>query len=116
MSPDELVGIILDWAVAMCEGNPVRKQPSGFLFLMDRDRQIAEWRPSSAWAQGGPIIERERLSLRASGAGDWVAMSHDVEHPDRVVCYGDTPLIAAMRCYVTMKMGYDIEVPEHLLP
>jgi hypothetical protein len=28
--------------------------------------------------------------------------------------YGNTPLIAAMRCYVASKMGDEIEIPEEL--
>jgi hypothetical protein len=27
---------------------------------------------------------------------------------------GDTPLIAAMRCYVASKLGDDIDIPEEL--
>jgi hypothetical protein len=28
--------------------------------------------------------------------------------------WGDTPLIAAMRCFVTSKLGDEIEIPEEL--
>jgi hypothetical protein len=28
--------------------------------------------------------------------------------------YGPTPLIAAMRCYVTSKLGDEVEVPDEL--
>jgi len=30
-------------------------------------------------------------------------------------CYGPTPLIAAMRCYVASKLGEEVEAPEELL-
>ena len=28
---------------------------------------------------------------------------------------GHTPLIAAMRCYVASRLGYEVEVPEELM-
>jgi len=28
--------------------------------------------------------------------------------------HGDTPLIAAMRCYVASKLGDEVEIPEEL--
>jgi hypothetical protein len=28
--------------------------------------------------------------------------------------YGDTPLIAAMRCYVASKLGDEVEIPNEL--
>jgi hypothetical protein len=30
-------------------------------------------------------------------------------------CFGDTPLIAAMRCYVASKLGDEVEVPAELI-
>jgi hypothetical protein len=70
---------------------------------------------STDWARGGQIIERERLNLRASGAGNWVSMTHDVQHPARIVQYGETPLLAALRCYVVSKLGEKVEVPDELI-
>ena len=116
MKTSELTGIALDWAVELAKGTHwsvhgyfVFKYANGTTRTFERK---PEWRYSTDWSQGGPIIERERLNLRASGAGDWVASTHDVQHPDRVIQYAPTPLIAAMRCYVASKFGDEIEVPE----
>jgi hypothetical protein len=73
------------------------------------------YHPSTNWAQGGPIIERERLliqpELGKEGAGNaWYCVAitpHDA--------YGETPLVAAMRCYLVSKLGDEIDVPEELL-
>jgi hypothetical protein len=65
--------------------------------------------PLTDWAQGGPIIEREKMTLEWTGE-DWMAyIRHDEEY------FGPTPLIAAMRCYVASKLGDQVEVPNELV-
>ena len=126
---NKLVGAALDWTVAKCEGLKLYRNAllggqikegwwvSGY--YMDPNN----WIPlnllnfSTDWAQGGPIIEREKIQLLPSitkceqpwhssnPANDYV--SHQ---------YGPTPLIAAMRCYVASKLGDEVDVPDELLP
>ena len=62
------------------------------------------------WAQGGPIIEREKIETYWHTALDMWAARHDGN-----LRYGPTPLIAAMRCYVASKLGDEVDVPEELL-
>ena len=74
-----------------------------------------DFRPSTDWKTGGPIIEQDKIYLSwdvESAYKDcgWRA-EIDVTHKSE----GQTPLIAAMRCYVTSKLGYDVEVPNELL-
>ena len=64
---------------------------------------------STDWSQGGPIIEREKISVVEGMDGDWQAGMRPYKFR-----YGPTPLIAAMRCYVVSKMGDTAEVPEEL--
>lgn len=70
--------------------------------------------PSTDWAQGGPIIERERISIR-----QWtnVPIVHAyMPHDDAPwASDGTSPLIAAMRCFVTSKLGDEVDVPEELI-
>jgi hypothetical protein len=92
MKTDELTGAALDWAVAKCKG------------------ELEYWPEieySTDWAQGGPIMEREKIAT-AWHITRWVAWRGVIEHP------GPTPLIAAMRCYVASRLGDDIEIPEEL--
>jgi hypothetical protein len=105
MKTSELQGAALDWAVAKCEfvGAPPLRIVSGLIYTVEGDN----WNPSTDWAQGGPIIEREGLAVwkdngywEAEAASNWAK--------------GDTALIAAMRCYVASKMGDDVELPEEL--
>lgn len=95
----DLTGAALDWTVAKCE--------VGAEFIGEIDDPHFY---STDWAVGGPIIERERIELRDAGGDGWAA--DDNLHATQ---YGDTPLIAAMRCYVASKLGDEVEVPEELL-
>jgi hypothetical protein len=70
--------------------------------------------PSHDWAQGGQIIEREKITLLCPSFRPelWAAipsaLSGSVKDGTR---YGPTPLIAAMRAYVSSKFGDDVELP-----
>jgi hypothetical protein len=102
MNASELSGAELDAAVAQALGFEWRVQgrwciaeDSGFPF-----------RPSSVWADGGPIIERELEPIDDNGAGGlWRAQSVWKCQLKRGgwVCDGPTPLIAAMRAFVADK-------------
>jgi hypothetical protein len=84
--------------------------------------------PSTDWAQGGPIIEREGINTfrynKLDDSAPWVWAAHKVvQEPDwrgdplnvELCLDGPTPLIAAMRCYVTSRLGKEVDVPEELL-
>jgi hypothetical protein len=114
MKTSELTGAALDWAVAKCEG--FIKVSIWFDHIGVCKKHSFEderrWAPSTDWAQGGPIIEREGIRIVKVAQGVWGAVysSGNVgrEH------FAKTPLIAAMRCYVASKMGDEVDVPEEL--
>ena len=106
----ELTGAALDWVVAKCEGIDLIDGRYNRLLVdghMSRGQEMmAPYKPSTNWAQGGPIIEREKITPEWTGE-DWMGyIRHDEE------LFGPTPLIAAMRCYVGSKLGDEVEVPE----
>jgi hypothetical protein len=106
----ELTGAALDWAVAKAEGNVQLQYDSREGLII---RNILGWipyRPSVAWQQGGPIIEREYIEWIIDLA--WNAAIRGGDKDD--IAHGPTPLIAAMRCYVASKLGDEIEIPEEL--
>ena len=103
MKTTELTGAALDWAVAKCEGNEGKWYVS--------DKEVMDFTPSTDWSQGGEVIEREGMSLEFRPMGsmhEWVAFNDDV------FAGGETPLIAAMRCYVAYKLGYEVDIPQEL--
>ena len=107
----ELQGAALDWAVAKCEGYPMGIWYDEEEMPMIRDDEVPEWRPSTDWAQGGPIIEREEIGFfQKHDEGYAQAAKPGAEFVRR----GPTPLIAAMRCYVFAKLGDEINVPDEL--
>lgn len=114
----ELTGAALDWAVAKCEG----KNPSLFIF-QNTGKLAVEHNYSANWAQGGPIIEREkfdRISTNVSGgftvSKKFVELRDDDSYSIRWVHgSGTTPLIATMRCYVASKLGDTVEIPDDLM-
>ena len=111
MKTAELTGAALDWAVAKCEGHKVfiKHAPLQIMYTPKRKRSWYIYTPSTNWAQGGPIIERETISLDYAQEEDWAAKT-----PAYQWAYGPTPLIAAMRCYVASKLGDEVEIPKAL--
>ena len=105
MKTSELTGAALDWAVAKCEDFPVR---NGF------DDNCPEY--STNWAQGGPIIEREGVTLtQYDDYPNWSATLYATDYNEHTHVTAPTPLIAAMRCYVASKLGDTVDIPEELL-
>ena len=112
----EATPIQLDWLVAKCSGDF-----SLYHNLEEGQRFLNLWTGSaflhysSNWANGGPIIEKEKITLKPNGP-IWVAYAKgklvDIVYPME----GPTPLIAAMRCYCCAKLGDEIDIPEELQP
>ena len=109
MKTSEMTGSALDWSVAKCWYG---EDYDMSIPLFDDGLIFA---PSTNWAHGGPIIERESISIERKHDGWWMASCkyHYADDPMYLVL-GDTPLIAAMRCYVASKLGDNITIPEAL--
>ena len=114
MKTAELTGPALDWAVAKCEGyQPVFTNGSILpVFRKNEDTETTIRKYSTNWSQGVPIIERERMMLEPYN-DQWRAHKF-TDEPPFVKAFGPTPLIAAVRCYVTSKLGDEVEIPEEL--
>jgi hypothetical protein len=116
MKTSELTGAALDWAVAKCGGRGIEfDDPRDPWLTRDgiADQPLHSYTPSTDWAQGGPIIEREGISVARRGEhsfSPWGAVLQGFEFDEE----GPTPLIAAMRCYVASKLGDDVTLPPEL--
>lgn len=113
MKTSELTGAALDWAVAKCEGEDYCDHDgmNGIGIAFEATRY------STDWSQGGPIIDREKISIMEECNGTWMGSIGGCTDLDMPLWqeHGPTPLIAAMRCYVASKLGDDIDVPEELI-
>jgi hypothetical protein len=116
MKAAELEGADLDYWVAQAEGLDVR-------YCSDRTYVIVntyQYSPSTRWAEGGPIIERERIELLSFRAGAWEAQiaptegSHYIDQYEGDAMKGATPLVAAMRAYVASKFGEEVQDAESI--
>ena len=116
MKTSELTGAAFDWAVAKCEGFDWYIDHKGRLMEEHGDLSWV-YQPSTNWAQGGPIIEREKITLNYDNCGPtllWEAKHFAFDGTELQCEYGSTPLIAAMRCYVASQMGEAVEIPKEL--
>lgn len=80
------------------------------------------YQPSTDWAIGGPIIQREKITIapydRITGHSypmilDWCACAFTDGIVDNEGCYttvANFPLIAAMRAYTMAKFGEEVEL------
>ena len=120
----ELTGAQLNWAVAECEGKVeqgVYGTPelleSG-LYLHYCDVLLSHpYSPSTDWAEGGLLIQREGIGIRQYGdflESHWQADKWAFKFVDPMAT-GPTPLIAAMRCLCRAKLGDEVDIPDELL-
>jgi hypothetical protein len=93
----DLIDGPLDWAVEVSEEMTVSQR---------------EFQPSTNWSQGGPIIEREKISIGKADDPDWWAFKGWKAEDGTP---GPTPLIAAMRCFVASRLGDEVDVPANLI-
>ena len=109
----------LDWAVATAEGyrfEVITHEGKPRVVNLDLGWFVEA---GESWAQGGPIIEREKIAVAYQTKDDgwevpnWAAWMSLVE--DRQMVMGETALIAAMRCYVASKIGDEVEIPDELI-
>lgn len=147
----DLIGRLLDWAVAVSLGGTglwYDTVGTWWIKVDGKDRALSSgwseaqnFNPSTNWAQGGPIKEREGIATRRHSSCTWYAMlssdlgdharpewteftmrggkrygkaSYEV-HPRQQLFKGDTELIAAMRCFVASKLGDEVDVPKELV-
>ena len=105
----------LDFMVAKCLGT------LGHYVQPNERRGTTKWavipqtrRYSTNWAQGGPVIESEKISVFEAGKFWGARPLQDGIKPIRD-SFGPTPLTAAMRCLVSSRMGEEVDLPEELL-
>ena len=115
MKTNELTGRALAYAVGIAEGYKVEYWHTKSVAILSAGiPRGVPWNPHTDWSQGGPIIQREYINITHPNGFDganneWVATWKFGGYEQ--YC-GSTPLIAAMRCYVALKLGDEVEIPE----
>lgn len=112
----ELTGVLLDAAVAKAQQyqdipierfNGVRNDDIDSPVFNLRLRSGEKYSPSTLFAHGGPIIERENITITSNFDHGWTALCGC---PADKVMDGPTPLIAAMRAFVASRFGEEVEL------
>jgi Protein of unknown function (DUF2591) len=143
MKTAHLTGPALNWAVDRLEGGRAPTNPEhlrSYLLSLDEGERwnklckytpgdiradtmshadmieygLITWRcppVSTDWSFGGPIIEREGLCL----SYDAFVKRWNCATPVLDSYQAETPLVAAMRCYVASELGDEVEIPQHFL-
>ncbi|WP_186200644.1 DUF2591 domain-containing protein [Burkholderia gladioli] len=117
MKVAELIGALLDYWVARAEDYPLSCDwdQGDYILIGTGAGDLEQFAPSTDWSDGGPIIERARIDLKAppnmdapDEHVDWAASVPDPNVAYTREYFGETPLIAAMRAYVASKFGDDV--------
>lgn len=112
VNASQVTGPALSYLVAKCLGHEDRHFcPHDKHF---RDEDDYWFSPVDDWRQGGPIIEREGISVWVFDDVTWKAENPFTSGVDQVF-EGPTPLIAAMRCFVASRLGDEVDIPESLV-
>lgn len=131
----ELVGPVLDWAVAeaigwkepiFCVGRILYIEKDQYLMMEKPDpdepdevtdpfhfNHYEQWQPSRIWSQGGPLIEKFDIHLAAPVRSighykNWHAQTINTHQQ-----HGSL-LVAAMRAIVAEKLGDTVSIPAEL--
>ncbi len=84
----------------------VRIDEKSQVLLITRDGRDVRFTPSTDWRQGGPLLERNDISVEKVNRG-WCA---HLDHTS--VATGATVLIACMRARLKMTYGEEVDVGE----
>lgn len=119
---EQLTGAALDWAVARAEGLTVFVGMNHTLTgpavreLGVEDEPV--FSPSTDWLFVGALIEREEIAVMPTDRGWFTSMSDTNEEEGTVVNFSKraaSPLISALRCFVSRKIGDEVDLPDELV-
>ena len=109
----QLEGALLDAAVARALGAGYAldrgSNPPRAMRIDSTSGMYFPFMPSSKWGEGGPLIERERITIIWARENGWLGRCNSHwQVPEEL---GPTPLIAAMRAYIASRFGEEVELP-----
>lgn len=119
---DYAVGLALGWRVyfedSKEQGDTWHCDPERSPFGKIRKR--SEFKPSTCYSQGMPIIEENHIEWRWLPHDRWGkqvgARRPSFYGPERTFCMvGPTILVAAMRCFVATKLGDFVLIPKGVM-
>jgi len=123
----ELEGVALDYAALWAFNNYAPATLIHEATLRHGFLKTGKFMPSSRWEDGGGIIAHEKITTMRVGEDEkgrpvWAATpllsnrSKDMYgyKINELNYFGETPLIAAMRCFVATTLGETLELPDEV--
>ena len=118
MKTDELIGANLDNAVAVTQGFIQKELSMSLSWMIGSGKykgafqgSVANYNPSEDWETGGPIIEKNFIAISPIGLPNvWEASM--AKGGKEYYSTGNSPLLAAMRCFIKSKYGETVDVIE----
>lgn len=105
----------LNWLVSKCEDFNAEALVQLAKKVPGKDYGCFLTKYCTDWSQGGPILDKENIGLICQQPESTKRCAyHQTSEGEVFYHYGDTLLIAAMRCYVVSKLGDEVEVPDEL--
>lgn len=122
VSVSKAEGEVLDWMVGTALGGEYHGSAGDSFWLWRTDPiRYSNSAPSysSDWQQVGPILSRERISRTINHSGLWIAYWTDGytdgdEGKFWMQC-DQSELVAGLRCFVAMKLGPEVDIPDEFL-
>lgn len=121
VSTSSLSGEALDWAILTIKGEKIISIDGSLWVDTSVESMIKGksglWLSHVSFTKNGSlscdIIENEKIATRFDDS--WSATKNDGNYDSKVtLAFGETMLIAAMRCYVISKIGYEMKLPTSL--
>jgi hypothetical protein len=117
----DLTNVQMNYIIGKLEDG-VNIDATGLPWLPDespnKDGSAVFFKPTTNWAHGGPIIDREKIVTGKSSYFllhyvAWIGRVEDFGRAKQSM--GDTALAAAMRCFISEMHGDEVNVPDNLL-
>lgn len=120
----DLTGEALGWAVGKAEGLDVLLAPPQYgntwrvfaRYQATATEHTKRHNPWQDWALGGPLIEKNMVSLHCPQSTDDVWAGWVITDKGEFCQGGDSALIASCRSIVAAKLGDTVQVPKELMP
>lgn len=117
----QATNVQLDWLVGTLEKveGLTYSERTKKCYGYDERKLMVRYSPTTSWAQGGEIIDREKISIVwahfhwCAGTGD-IGEIYRSDEGNHFTGTGPTALVAAMHCYVASKLGEEVEVLDEL--
>lgn len=118
----ELTGNALSYTLCMIEmphlvwGKSIGIHAHSNQIVVPELKEPQCYSPFMDWAQGGLIMEREKILVGYDHDTDTCAAEMYIDDELEMMAWGngETYLIAAMRCFVASKLGDEVEIPKEL--